>query len=133
MIRLTNMGTQIHGDHAMTSAELTYLLNKFYTSFDDADEALESMQRIAENATTAPPVPMFSGLVDIDISLVSGARITGSKADVEIAITIITAVMYKDEVSHVGEDDAKKWLAFIGRLAVMTDDDIEGLVSDILN
>lgn len=134
MIRLTNMGCMVSGDFAMTSAELTMLLNKHYYSFDSEEDGLTSLRNIAEMAVSDEPVsPVFLRPIEIDVSFIGGFKLNGNKGDIERAIGYVSQVMLKDFASHESDEVAREWFAELGRLAVMTDEELSDTCAEVMN
>ena len=139
MIKLNNYELEIRGNNVVTEAEFTLLLNSFYRkTAESMDEefALEKMAEIAEIAISGETQPHFDAPIDIScdhMNTYGMANMYGKNGDIIKALGIIAGALYRTHVEYDSEESAKQWLAFIGRIAVMSDEELHDSAHEILN
>ena len=135
MIKITNMGMMINGNCVETESELTALLNEFYKQVCEKkgeEYAFELFEKICTLATNGFETPLFVGRLDLEVSFIGGIRMQGCEIDIMQALGAATCVIYKKNIERMGEDNAKEWLAFIGRLATMDSEELSKEVEEML-
>lgn len=113
MIKITNLGLMINGRNIENEAEMTTLLNYFFSKCKDLHDeefAIERMTEIGHLAVDGADTPSLSSKVDIEISIISGIKMIGGEDDIVKALGAALSVLYHDRIEHVGEEIANEWL-----------------------